>query len=51
MTTDSKGHLVARAVSTERPFILEDAHRRLNQEDQQALDLASERETARTMVI
>ena len=52
MTTDSKSHLVTPAVSTEYPVIQEKAHRRLSQEEQQALDLASEgeRETARIMV-
>ena len=52
MTTDSKSHLVAPAVSTEFPVIQEDARRRLSQEEQQAFDLASEedRETARTLV-
>ena len=49
MTIDSKSHLVAPAVSTEYPVVQEDAHRRLSQEEQQALDLASEeeRETAK----
>ena len=39
--------LVSPAISTEYPTIQEDAHRRLNQEEQRALDLASaeERET------
>ena len=46
-------HSVAPAISTENPIIQEDAHRRLDQEEQRALDLASEeeRETARTMVL
>ena len=45
-------HLVTPAISTEYPIIQEDSHRRLNQEEQRALDLASEeeRETARNMV-
>ena len=42
MTIDSKSHLVAPDVSTEYPVIQEDAHRRLSQEEQRALDLASE---------
>ena len=55
MTVDSycqTQHLMAPAMSTEYPIIQEDVHRRLNQEQQRALDLASdeERETARTMV-
>ena len=55
MTVDSKSqtqHLVVPAISTEFPIILEKTHRRLNQEEQRALDLTSEkdRETARTMV-
>ena len=48
MTNDSKSHVVAPAASTEYPVIQEDAHRRLSQEEQQALDLASAEE--RTMV-
>ena len=47
MTFDSKSlthHLVAPAVSTEYPTIQADAHRRLNQEEQRALDLANEEE-------
>ena len=42
-------HLVTPAISTEYPIIQGDSHRRLNQEEQRALDLASEeeRETAR----
>ena len=55
MTVDSQSqtqHLVAPATSTEYPIIQEDARRRLNQDEQRALDLASEEEleTARTMV-
>ena len=55
MTVDSKSqtqHLVAAAVSTENPIIHEDAHCRLNQEEQRAVNLASEgeRERARAMV-
>ena len=52
MTIDSKSQLVAPAVSTEYPVIQEDAHRRLSKKEQQAFDLASEkeRETARTIV-
>ena len=53
MTIDSKNHLVAPAVSTDDyPVVQEDAHRRLSEEEQQALDLAieEERETARTIV-
>ena len=53
VTIDTKSHLVAPAVSTdENPVIQEDAHRRLSEEEQRALDLATEeeRETARTMV-
>ena len=52
-TIDSKNHLVAPAVSTDDyPVTQEDAHRRLSEEEQRALDLDSEeeRETARTMV-
>ena len=52
-TIDSKSHLVAPAVSTaDYPVIQEDAHRRLSEEEQRALDLATEeeRETARIMV-
>ena len=45
MTTDSKNHLVAPAVSTDDyPVIQEDAHRRLSEDKQEALDLASEEE-------
>ena len=41
-TIDSKNHLVAPAVSTDDfPVIQEDAHRRLSEEEQQALDLAT----------
>ena len=54
VTIDSKSHLVAPpAVSTDDyPVTQEDAHRRLVEEEQRALDLATveERETARTMV-
>ena len=53
VTRDSKNHLVAPVVSTDDYLVIqEDAHRRLSQEEQQALDLASEeeRETGRTMV-
>ena len=53
VTTDSKNHLVAPAVSTDDfPVIQEDARRRLSKEEQQALDLVTveERETARTIV-
>ena len=53
MTIDSKNHLVAPAVSTDDyPVIQDDAHRRLSEEEQQALDLATEeeRETVRTIV-
>ena len=53
VTIDSKSHLVAPAVSTnDYPVTQEDAHRRLVEEEQRALDLATEeeRETARTMV-
>ena len=51
-TVDSKSPLVAPALSAAYPVIQEDAHRRLSQEKQRAVDLASEegRETARTMV-
>ena len=43
---------MAPVVSTKYPVIQEDTRRRLSQEEQQAIDLASEeeRETARTMV-
>ena len=52
MTVDSKSqtqHLVAPAISTEYAIIQGDARRRLNKEEQRALDLVSEeeRETAR----
>ena len=49
VTIDSKNHLVA---PDDYPVIQEDAHRRLSEEEQQALDLATEeeQETARTMV-
>ena len=53
VTIDSKNHLVAPAVSIDDyPVIQEDAHRRFSEEEQQALDLATEeeRETARTIV-
>ena len=53
VTIDSKNHLVAPAVSTDDyPVIQEDAHRRLSKEEQQAFELATEkeRETARTIV-
>ena len=55
MTLDSRSrtqHLAAQAISTQYPTIQEDAHRRLNQEEQRAWDLASEeeRETARNVV-
>ena len=53
VTIDSKCHLVAPAVSTDDcPVIQEDAHRRLSEEEQRTLDLATEeeRETARNMV-
>ena len=53
VTVGSKNHLVAPAVSTDDyPVIQEDAHRRLSNEEQQALDPATEeeRETARTIV-
>ena len=55
MTVDSHSQtqkLVAPVMSTTYPIIHEDAHRRLNGEEQRALDLASEeeREAARTMV-
>ena len=53
VTIDSKSRLVAPAVSTDDyPVMQEDAHRRLSEEGQQALDLAAEeeRETARTIV-
>ena len=53
VTIDSKSHLVAPAVSTDDyPVVQEDAHRRLSEEEQQALDLATEeaRETTRTIV-
>ena len=47
MTFDSKSlphHRVAPAVSTEYPTLQADAHRRLNQVEQRAPDLASEEE-------
>ena len=45
VTIDSKSHLVAPAVSTDDyPAIQEDAHRRLSEEEQRALDLATEEE-------
>ena len=45
VTFDSKNHLVAPAVSIDDyPVIQEDAHRRLSEEEQQALDLATEEE-------
>ena len=53
MTIDSKNHFVAPAVSTDDyPVIQEDAHGRLSEEEQRALDLATEveRETARSIV-
>ena len=53
VTSDSKSHLVAPAVSTDDYRVFqEDARRRLSEEEQRALDLATEeeRETARTMV-
>ena len=56
MTVDSKTrtqHFVAPAISTAYPIIKEDAHRRLNQQESRALDLACEegRTTARTMYL
>ena len=50
--TSQSQHLVAPALSSEYPIIQENAHRRLNKEEQRARDMASEeeRETARTMV-
>ena len=56
MTVDSKTrtqHFVAPAISTAYPIIQEDAHRRLNQQESRALDLACEegRTTARTMYL
>ena len=53
LTIDSNCHLVAPAVSTDDyPVIQEDAHRRLSEDEERALDLATEeeRETARTTV-
>ena len=44
MTVNSTSHLVAPAVSTKYPVIQEDARRQLSQEEQRALDLASEEE-------
>ena len=45
VTIDSKSHLVAPAVSTEDfSIIQEDAHRRLSEEEQRALDMATEEE-------
>ena len=46
VTIDIKNHLVAPAVSTDdHPVIQEDAHRRLSEEEQQAMDLATEGRT------
>ena len=53
VTIDSKSPLVAPAVSTDDYRVIqEDANRRLSEEEQRALDLATdeERETARTIV-
>ena len=40
MTTVSRSHLVAPAVSTDHPVIQEDAHLRLGQEEQRPVHLA-----------
>ena len=52
VTIDSKSHLVAPAASKDYPVIQEDARRGLIEEEQRALDLATEeeREKARTTV-
>ena len=45
VTIDSKSHLLAPAVSTDDyPVIQEGAHRRLSEEEERALDLATEEE-------
>ena len=53
VTIDGKNHLVVPAVSTDDyPSSSRDAHHRVSEEEQQAMDLATEeeRETARTIV-
>ena len=51
MTTDSKSHLVAPAVSTDYPVLQEEAHCRLSVGEQRAFDLGSEEEWETARII